>query len=117
MEIVDIIYTILVGPLELLLEIAYTIIYQFIENHALTIVALSLIIHFFALPWYRKADAIQKATSNGRQEVEKDDINGKIMGGYDRYISSKILNVLKSSLLLLLELIFFIATYTMSNEK
>ena len=52
-------YQLLIGPLELLFETVFSLVYRIIGSPGLTIVFLSLAINFLVLPLYRRADAIQ----------------------------------------------------------
>jgi len=72
MSFLDILYSILIGPLELVFEVIFTIAYQFIGHPGLAIIVLSLIVNFLAFPLYRRADAIQK---------EQRDIEEKLQSG------------------------------------
>ena len=52
-------YQLLIGPLELLFEVIFSLAYRMLESPGLTIVFLSLAVNFLVLPLYRRADALQ----------------------------------------------------------
>ena len=56
----EIIYQILIGPLQLFFEMAYTLAYEIIGNPGLSIIVLSLAMNFLVLPLYKRADAMQE---------------------------------------------------------
>ncbi len=121
MSLLDILYTIFIGPLQLLFEIIYTVANRFIGHPGLTIIVLSLIMNFLVLPLYRRADAMQE---------EARDIENKLAGGvahikkafsgdeqmmilqtYYRQNNYKPTDALNGSVSLLLEIPFFMAAY------
>ena len=63
MSFIDIIYTILIGPLQLVFEIIYTITNRVIGHPGLAIIVLSLIMNFLVLPLYKRSDAMQDRKS------------------------------------------------------
>ena len=69
MSFVDILYTILIGPLQLVFEIIYTIANRFIGHPGLAIVALSLIMNFLVLPLYKRSDAMQEAARDIEEKL------------------------------------------------
>jgi len=121
MSFLDIIYKILIGPLQLVFEIIFTLANQFIGHPGLAIIVLSLIMNFLVLPLYRRADALQE---------EERDIQAKLQDGvahikktfsgdermmmlqtYYRQNNYKPTDALHGSVSLLLEIPFFIAAY------
>lgn len=121
MSFLDILYKILIGPLQLVFEIIFTIANQFIGHPGLAIIVLSLIMNFLVLPLYRRADALQE---------EERDIQAKLQDGvahikktfsgdermmmlqtYYRQNNYKPTDALNGSVSLLLEIPFFIAAY------
>lgn len=121
MSFLDILYKILIGPLQLVFEIIFTIANQFIGHPGLAIIVLSLIMNFLVLPLYRRADALQE---------EERDIQAKLQDGvahikktftgdermmmlqeYYRRNNYKPTDALHGSVSLLLEIPFFIAAY------
>ena len=53
-------YQLMFYPLELLFELIYGVAYNIIGNVGAAIIPLSLCMNFLALPFYNRADAIQK---------------------------------------------------------
>ena len=121
MSFLDILYKILIGPLQLVFEIIFTIANRFIGHPGLAIIVLSLIMNFLVLPLYRRADALQE---------EERDIQAKLQDGvahikktfsgdermmmlqtYYRQNNYKPTDALNGSISLLLEIPFFIAAY------
>jgi len=121
MSFLDILYKILIGPLQLVFEIIFTIANQFIGHPGFAIIVLSLIMNFLVLPLYRRADALQE---------EERDIQAKLQDGvahikktftgdermmmlqeYYRRNNYKPTDALHGSVSLLLEIPFFIAAY------
>jgi len=70
----EIIYQILIGPLELFFEVLYTIANRMIGNYGLSIIVLSLIMNFLVLPIYQRADRMQE---------EERDIEAKLHDGIE----------------------------------
>ncbi|MBR4982826.1 MAG: hypothetical protein IKY94_09725 [Lachnospiraceae bacterium] len=64
MSFLDIIYTLLIGPLQLIFEIIFTIANRITGHPGIAIIALSLIMNFLVLPLYRSADAMQEEAIN-----------------------------------------------------
>jgi len=121
MSIIDILYTILIGPLQLVFEIIYTIANRFIGHPGLAIIVLSLIMNFLVLPLYKRADAMQEAARDvenklhdGVAHIKKafsGDERMMILQTYYRQNNYKPTNALKGSISLLLEIPFFMAAY------
>lgn len=63
MTFIDILYTIFIGPLQLVFEIIYAIANRFIGHPGLAIIALSLIMNFLVLPLYKMSDALNGSVS------------------------------------------------------
>ena len=55
----NIIFNLIIGPLETLFEIVFSIAYRLFNNPLLILIAMSLVVNLFALPLYKRADAIQ----------------------------------------------------------
>ena len=60
MTISQIIYTVILGPLELLFDTVYAIAVGATHNPGLSLIFLSLTINLLVLPLYRRADAMQE---------------------------------------------------------
>ena len=60
MSFLNILYTLLIQPLQLFFELIYMAADWIIGDPGLSIIALSLAMNFLVLPLYRKADAMQE---------------------------------------------------------
>ncbi len=117
----QIIYTIILGPLELLFDTVYAIAVGATNNPGLSLIFLSLTINLLVLPLYRRADAMQeeerqqaiklKPGIDHIRKVFKGDERFMITQTYYRQNDYKPYYALKGSLSLLLEIPFFIAAY------
>ncbi|MBP3625564.1 MAG: YidC/Oxa1 family membrane protein insertase, partial [Peptococcaceae bacterium] len=121
MSFLDILYKLLIGPLQLVFEIIFNIAYQAIGHPGWAIVVLSLIVNLLVLPLYRRADAIQKEQRDieaklhdGIAHIKKTfsgDERMMMLQTYYRQNNYKPTDVLNSSVSLLLQIPFFIAAY------
>ncbi len=121
MSLFDIIYTILIGPLQLIFEVIYAVANRFIGHPGLAIIVLSLIMNFLVLPLYRRADAMQEEArdmdlklSKGVKHIKKTfsgDERMMILQAYYRQNNYKPTDALNGSVSLLLEIPFFMAAY------
>ncbi len=121
MSLFDIIYTILIGPLQLIFEVIYAVANRFIGHPGLAIIVLSLIMNFLVLPLYRRADAMQEEArdmdlklSKGVKHIKKSfsgDERMMILQAYYRQNNYKPTDALNGSVSLLLEIPFFMAAY------
>lgn len=121
MSFIDIIYTILIGPLQLVFEIIYTIANRFIGHPGLAIIILSLIMNFLVLPLYKRSDAMQEEArdteaklSKGVEHIKKvfsGDERMMVLQTYYRQNNYKPTDALNGSVSLLLEVPFFMAAY------
>lgn len=121
MSVSHILYQLLIGPLELIFEMAYGLANIILNNCGLAIFALSLTLNFLLLPLYRRADAIQ-AEERAVEErlapwvthIKKafaGDERFMMLQTYYRQNGYKPFYALKGSLPLALEIPFFIAAY------
>lgn len=117
----QILYYTIIYPIELLLEVCFTIINRISSNPGIAIIGVSIVINFLLLPLYLRADAIQ-AEERKRQERMKrwTDHIRKVFSGdekvmmlsvYYRKMDYHPLYSLRSSVSLLLQIPFFIAAY------
>ena len=121
MTIVDMLFTILLGPLKLVFEIIYVIANRVIGHPGLAIVVLSLIMNFLVLPLYKRSDAMQEEArdtdaklSKGVNHIKKTfsgDERMMILQTYYRQNNYKPTDALNGSVSLLLEVPFFMAAY------
>lgn len=114
-------YYITIYPIELVLEICFTIINRIGNNPGIAIIGVSIVINFLLLPLYLRADRIQ-AEEKKRQDgmkrwtehirkVFKGDEKVMMLSTYYRKLDYHPLYALRSSVSLLLQIPFFIAAY------
>ena len=116
-------YTLIIYPIELLFEIVFSIIFKSSGNVIISIIILSLVFNLVVLPLYRRADSIQEEAREKEiklapvikhiRESFKGDERFMILQTYYRQNDYSPMNVLKSSVSLLLQIPFFIAAYRM----
>ena len=121
MSIIDVLYTILIMPLQLFFEVVYNFFNHYINNPGMSIIVLSLTMNFLVLPLYRRADAMQEEEKNIEQKLQngiqhikrtfKGDERMMILQTYYRQNHYRPTDVIKGSLSLFLEIPFFIAAY------
>lgn len=121
MTIFDIIYTILLGPLNLVFEMIYVIANRIIGHPGLSIVVLSLIMNILVLPLYKRSDAMQEEARDVEEKLSKGvnhikktfsgDERMMILQTYYRQNNYKPTDALNGSVSLLLEVPFFMAAY------
>ncbi len=121
-------YKIVLGPLELLFDSVFSLIYYVTLDKAVSIVTLSLAVNFLILPLYRRADALQEEERLRNEKLSpgvthikkvfKGDERFMMLQTYYRQNDYKPYYALRGSLSLLLEIPFFIAAYNyLSNLK
>ena len=116
-------YTLIIYPIELLFEIVFSVIFKSSGNVIVSIIILSLVFNLVVLPLYRRADSIQEEAREKEiklapvikhiRESFKGDERFMILQTYYRQNDYSPMNVLKSSVSLLLQIPFFIAAYRM----
>ena len=121
MIVFEILYGLLIAPLELLFEVIFSAAYHLSQDVGLSILFLSLAMNFLVLPLYRRADLIQAEERKKEADLKKwtDHIKKTFHGDerfmmlqtYYRQNGYKQTDTLKGSLSLLLEIPFFIAAY------
>lgn len=121
MSLGEIIYRILIGPLELFFEEVFVIADRHVSNPAYAIIFLSLAMNFLVLPLYRRADAVQAEERDRENALApwikhikktfKGDERFMMLQAFYRENNYKPTDSLKGSISLLLEIPFFIAAY------
>ncbi len=121
MNLLSVLYTLIIAPLELLFEVIYTIANRIIGNYGLSIIFLSIAVNFLVLPLYKRADELQaeerdiQAKMADRIKRTKQTFKGDerffMLQEYYRINNYKPIYALKSSASLLLQIPFFIAAY------
>ncbi len=121
MSFLNILYTMLIQPLQLFFELVYMAADWIIGDPGLSIIALSLAMNFLVLPLYRKADAMQEDKRQTElrlheglthiKKTYKGDERMMILQTFYRQNDYKPTYVLKGATSLFLEIPFFIAAY------
>lgn len=121
MSFLEIIYTLLIGPLQLIFEIIFSIANRMTGHPGAAIISLSLIMNFLVLPLYRRADAMQEEARDMELKLQKGvshikkyfsgDERMMILQTYYQQNHYKPTDALNGSISLLLEVPFFIAAY------
>ena len=116
-------YNIIIAPIEIIVEWAFLFIYNRFSslNVIFSIIGVSLVINFLALPLYNIADKLQEKERNISKALEyrvkrikkafKGDEQFMMINEYYRQNNYHPLYVLRSSLSILIEIPFFIAAY------
>ena len=121
MSFLTLLYNLILGPLVLLFDAVYAMMYRMTSNEGLAIIALSLAINFLILPLYRRADAMQeeerlrlekmKPGVDHIKKVFKGDERFMMLQTFYRQNNYKPYYALSGSVSLLLEIPFFIAAF------
>ena len=121
MSIFTMLYNILIGPLQLVFEIIFSLAYRLLDHAGLAIVALSMTMNILVLPLYKRSDAMQEEArdieaklKNGVAHIKKTfsgDEQMMILQTYYRQNNYKPTDALNGSVSLLLEVPFFMAAY------
>lgn len=116
-------YNIIIAPIEIIVEWAFSFIYNRFSslNVIYSVIGVSLVINFLALPLYNIADKLQEKERNISRALEprvkrikkafKGDEQFMMISEYYRQNNYHPLYVLRSSLSILIEIPFFIAAY------
>ena len=121
MSISEILYSILILPLQLFFEVIFVFANRHLPHPGFAIIALSLVMNFLVLPLYRRADAIQEEERDIEaklargvahiKKVFKGDEKMMMLRTYYRQNNYLPTDAIKGSLSLFLEIPFFIAAY------
>ena len=116
-------YALIIGPIELVFEIIFSVLNKHIHVSGLNIMLLSLVFSLVVLPLYMRADKIQEEAREAEDRLGpvikhikqyfKGDERFMILQTYYRQNNYSPLSVLKSSVSLLLQVPFFLAAYRM----
>ncbi len=117
----QIIYSVLIRPLQIFFEYIFSVAQKGIGNPGLSIIVLSLTMNLLVLPLYNRADEVQEAERkmesrlrNGVAHIKKTfkgDEKMMMLQTYYRQNGYKPTDVFKGSVSLLLEIPFFVAAY------
>lgn len=114
-------YTLIIYPIELFLEVVFSVIYDLHPSACLAIIGVSLVVNILLLPLYDRADRISREERN-RQEamsqwighiktVFRGDERFMMLQAYYRKQGYRPIYALRSSISLILQVPFFIAAY------
>ena len=117
----SLLYNVIIMPIQIVVEITYSLMSRILGNKGFAIIAVSLVIQTLILPLYMRADAIQeeeikkqKSMSKGIEHIKKtfsgDEIYMMLQAFYD-HNDYKTWYPLKSTISILLQVPFFIAAY------
>ena len=111
----------IISPIILVLQGVYSCAFHFLQSCGASIFPLSLVVNLLLLPFYRRADAIQKEERERQKAMEpfvfhikktfKGDERYMMLQTYYRQNNYKPVYALRSSVALLLEIPFFIAAF------
>ncbi|MCQ2397677.1 MAG: YidC/Oxa1 family membrane protein insertase [Sphaerochaetaceae bacterium] len=117
----SLLYALLIGPIEFIIEFVFAIIYRFSENPGISIIGVSLIVQLLVLPLYKRSDAIQEEERNKQKSMEKwvnqikrcyhGDKRVMVLSAYYREQNYKPIYALRGAISLLLQIPFFMAAY------
>ncbi len=123
MSILNILYLLALYPIEFLLQTIFSIIAKTSNNTVLSIVVLSLVVNIIVLPLYNRADKVQEEAKDKENLIApmvrhiKQTFTGDerfmLLQTCYRQNNYSPLNVLKSSVSILLQVPFFMAAYNM----
>ena len=121
MTVWDILFQLLIKPIELILELIYGLTKTLTGNSVFSILALSIAVNILLLPFYHRADVIQKEEKELEDRLSywvrhiKKTFKGNerflMLDTYYRQNGYKPYYSLKSTIPLLLQVPFFIAAY------
>lgn len=121
MSIGSILYSLLIEPIEILIELAYSLIYDHVSNAGISIVGVSLVVSLFVLPLYLKSDRIQEEEQQKQRSMEEwvqkirrtfhGDERFMMLQEYYRQQNYSTWNAVRGSVSLLLQIPFFMAAY------
>ena len=116
-------YALIIGPIELVFEIIFSVLNKHIHISGVNIMLLSLVFSLIVLPLYMRADKIQEEARDAEERLGpvikhikqyfKGDERFMILQTYYRQNNYSPLSVLKSSVSLMLQIPFFLAAYRM----
>ena len=114
-------FNLIIGPLKVLLEMVFSVAYRIFGNPLLVLVSMSVVVNLFALPLYKRADAIQEEENKKQAEMKpwldhikktfKGDERYMMTTAYYRMQNYNSFGALRGSISLLLQIPFFIAAY------
>lgn len=125
-NILEIIYAIFIGPLELVTELFYTFSFKVFNNIGFSVIFLSFFITILTLPLYNMAESLQNKDRLQRLKLKKGidrikatftgDERYMILSTYYKQNNYHPIFFLRSSLNLLIQVPFFIAAYNFLSK-
>ncbi|MDE6025184.1 MAG: YidC/Oxa1 family membrane protein insertase [Lachnospiraceae bacterium] len=126
MTFFEIIYTLLIGPLNLFFESIFVVSMKIFDMPGIAIICLSIIMNLLVLPLYKRADYMQEQARDTEARLRdgvthiKKTFYGRekmmLLDTYYRQNNYKPIDALKGSVSLLLEIPFFIAAYQLLSN-
>lgn len=121
-------YDLIVGPIELVVDLVFIFISNFIKGGGIAIAGVSLVINLLALPLYNIADKIQQKERDIQKKLEprvkkikaafKGDEQFMILSEYYRQNGYNPIYSLRNALSILIQIPFFMAAYNyLSNSE
>lgn len=117
----DILYHIVVLPVEYILGVIYVLLFRFLGHPGYAIIGVSIVVNFLILPLYLRADVLQEEESDRQKKMKFwidhirkfffSDERYMIQSAYYRTQGYKPIYALRGVLSLLLQIPFFIAAY------
>ncbi len=117
----DILYHIVVLPVEYLLGVIYVLLFRFLEHPGYAIIGVSIVVNFLILPLYLRADSLQEEESERQKNMKfwtdhirkffRSDERYMIQSAYYRTQQYRPIYALRGVLSLFLQIPFFIAAY------
>lgn len=117
----DLLYGFVIKPIELLIELVFSLVYKINGNPGIAIIFVSLAVQLLVLPMYKRSDALQEEERKKQQVMKpwvdhikktfKGDERFMMIQAYYREVGYKPSSSIKGSLSLLLQIPFFIAAY------
>ena len=127
MQILSWLYQLIIGPIQLLFGIIFSVLNKYIHIPGVNIMLLSLVFSLIVLPLYMRADKIQEEAREDEERLGpvikhikqyfKGDERFMILQTYYIQNNYSPLGVLRSSVSLLLQVPFFLAAYRMLHDN
>ena len=121
------IYNIFIGPIQYLIEVVFSTVFDLVDSKILSIVGVSLVVNFLVLPLYKRSDAVQEKERAKQKAMEpmvkhirktfKGDKRSMILQEYYRQNDYSAIQALKGSFSLLLQIPFFLAAYNFLSTE
>lgn len=114
-------YQLIISPIEILLEVVFSLLYDFRHDAGLSIIGLSVVVNILLLPLYNRADKISECERQKQKDMAADirhikktfygDERFMMLQTYYRKKAYRPVHSLRASLPLLFQIPFFIAAY------